>query len=201
MSVISDKKLEELRNMELGELRAYAKQYHNMSVGARSSAENIIAEIIARTESIGATFVDKGDDDAPKSGWARIILQPDASPGGDKPLFCSVNTYTARIPRGVEVDVPIKVLKMLQTCVRHVIKEDETKGFDDPGRRVTTKQARHNIQVVQISKGEDPRGSWEKQRERKLAPYRKFYEEMGFYPNARQLKEHIQSGQFKLHAA
>jgi hypothetical protein len=193
--------VEKLREMELGDLRAYAKQYYQINSVARTTADQLIADIVAREENTNIMRATRGDDSGPQKGWARIVIEPDRNSfGGSYPVFAAVNTYTVLIPRGVECDVPLKVYEMLRKLTRRVVVQDWTKGIDAPGHKRITEEPRHNVRLISKNEGDDPRGSWEKQRDRKLAPFRKFYEEFGFYPTAKQLKEHIQSGQFKMTA-
>ena len=193
--------VEKLREMEIGELRQYAKQYFNINSAARTTADQIIADIVGRSENSNIARAVRGDDEGPEKGWARIIIEQDrGAVGGNLPVFAAVNTYTVLIPRGVECDVPIKVYDMLRNLQRRVLIHDTTKGFDEPGYARTSNEPRYNLRLVAKTEGADPRGGWEVQRERKLAPFRKFYNEMGFYPSAKTLKEHVQSGQFKISA-
>lgn len=70
---------------------------------------------------------------APAAGHARIIIH-NTQTGSNHPIPVSVNNYVCRIPRDVQVDVPIEVLEALSNSKTPIQVKDPKGGLDREGK-------------------------------------------------------------------
>lgn len=131
----------------------------------------------------------------PKPGWARIELLRDGSQGAtNRPVYVNANGYKCTVPRGVEVDVPIKVVGVLNDCRSIRVSEDPDKPFNDPRRYKREMLPSYPFQVKDINPGPDPRPGLEKVKEAKHGPREEFRTKFGRYPRKGELLQAQKEG-------
>jgi hypothetical protein len=188
-------------DMSIGDLTREAKTVYGLAITKSMNAEDIIKAIKSKQMHSGTAFATKRGD-ALEPGYARIKIareDPNHVLGGNLPVYTQVNDYKLTIARGVEVDIPIKVLRVLENAVHRVAIVNDDKPVDANDSKSFQWVPRFPFTIIDINDGPDPKpSSWEQQRLRKLKPYLKFNETYGYWPRSAELKDMIRSGQFKL---
>lgn len=131
----------------------------------------------------------------PKPGWARIELLRDGSPGAsNRPVYVNANGYRVTVPRGVDVDVPIKVVRVLNDARSVKITEDPTKPYNSPSRWRREMLPSYPFQVKDIVEGPDPRPGLEATKVAKQGPREEFRNKFGRYPRKGELLQAQKEG-------
>lgn len=175
--------LKQLRdNLELlpiTELRSKASRQFGIRPSRDHTKEDIINLIVGVASK--ADFADVAKTDKPLPGWARIKAHP--VPGRPTfPFYVGVNGYFIWVPYNYEVDVPIKIIKVLDDAVENRIMTDEF------GAQTSRLDQSYPYSLLAVTEGPDPRPGFEVARERKLADKRKFAEENGFWPKSKDVE-------------
>ncbi len=189
-----NKKLEELT---IGQLRQYAKLYR-ITYAKDATKADILSAIQTRLK--GKQILDVVDvNKAPAPGRWRIVIQKDPSIGvkaGGRPVPVFVNGYRCDIPRGVPVDVPEKVVRLLETCMHPQTVEDPTKN----GAYRIELLPSYPFTVQTFTAGPDPSPGFEKVKQATHRPREAFYQMFDYWPNKQALREAIKEGFISLHA-
>lgn len=178
-----------LETRTIGELRKQATQNFGLKLTREHTKEDIIALIVAAASK--GNYAAAADGEI-KPGWARIKLAATNDYRSAFPVHVNANGYECKIPFGIEVDVPIRVLESLKNAVEYHV------GQNEFGERVIKYSESYPFQVIGIVDGPDPRPGLEAGREQRLRPKRRFTEQFGFYPTDKVFAEFVQSGMFKL---
>ena len=136
----------------------------------------------------------------PKPGWARIEILKDSSPGAtNRPVYVQVNGYRCTVPRGVEVDVPIKVVNVLNDSRSVKVAEDKNRAFNDPRYFSKEMLPSYPFQVRDINPGPDPNPSaGQRSRIARAGPREEFREQFGRYPRRDELLQAQKEGFVKM---
>lgn len=194
--IVEENNEESLWDLKITDLRILAQRTYGIAVTKAMDRESIIKMIENRTNVSNHKFARKGKELQP--GWSRIFIEKDDDLSGKYPVYVNCNTYAVVISRGMEVDVPTKIYNVLRNALRQVLIEDEGEAMDSPNRKRLEEVPRIPVRLIAQVEGADPRGDWEKQREAKLRPYRAFFEEMGFWPSAKVMREYVVQGRFNM---
>ena len=130
----------------------------------------------------------------PLPGYARVVIHKGAA-GGSADLFACVNGFACLIRRGVEVDIPIKILRgSLMTAKQNIARYDENER--DPEKRFTEEEVySYPFSVLAITEGRDPKHYQHETAQRKKKKNQKvFWKVNGYYPKPRELREWIAGG-------
>lgn len=135
-----------------------------------------------------------------RPGYAKIIVHKDGSPGAQNyPVFVQINGYQCTVPRGKEVIVPNRILRVLQDA--QVNRTDST--TDDANLRATapTKTRVHSYPFTILEgpvPGPEPLTPLEAAKARVLAPRKRYQQMFGHWPKRGELKRAIEQGFIKL---
>ena len=180
-----------LENLSIAELRKHASQNFGIKLTREHTKDDIVTLILG-TVSKG-NFAEVADGEL-RPGWARIKLSATNDWRGAFPVHINANGFECKIPFGVEVDVPLRVLESLKNAVEFRVYQNEF------GERAQKYSDSYPFQVIGKVEGEDPRPGLEKAREQRLRPRYRFRDQFGFYPTDKAFREFVQSGMFKLNA-
>jgi hypothetical protein len=183
-----------LDNMTIAQLRSYAKLI-NVPLTREHTTEDIKRDIRAKQKK--QNIVNEADTSTgPAPGRWRIILHKNTEFGakaGSRPVTIKVNGYTCTIPRNIPVDVPEKVVRVLENSCHYVAVEQpdgKSWGFEA--------QLSYPFQVVAMTPGPDPSPGYEVSKARKYMMREAFRNEFGYWPrNSAQLEEAIKEGLIK----
>ncbi len=199
--------MEELRNelskLDLPELRKKAVKEYGIKLLPEYTKDNIIEVIVGKAS--GATkFVtdtvplDNKDD---KYGWSRIKVIRGRDATNNTHCQAAHNGFQFSIPYNLEVNLPTVTAEYLTTKKSPVPKMSE-----DGQGTIIEYEDRWIVQFIEKNYGpngekdyipKSERGKyWNSVREAKLAKKRKFFEEMGFWPTDKALKDHMSAGYF-----
>lgn len=181
-----------LESLSIGDLRKHASQNFGLKITRDHTKDDIITLIVGTVAKGNFAAVAEGEI---KPGWARIKLSDTNDYRSQFPVHVNANGYECKIPFGVEVDVPIRVLESLKNAVEYRIYQNE---FHERAQKFSDS---YPFQIIGMVEGNDPRPGLELAREQKLKPKRRFREEFGFWPTDKVLRDFIQSGMFKLSIA
>ena len=185
--------------MTLVQARKYASLYR-IPVDKDMEKEDIIASIKNKMKSKDiAVVADTGEHPAP--GWARIELHRNAMPGNqNRPVYVSINGYRITIPRGIPVDVPIKITKVLNDAKDFQLVENIDEPMNSPKRYTRQAVLSYPYQLLDITPGPDPRPGYERSKLAHYGPREKFMKLFGRWPKRYELLEARKEGFIKLDA-
>lgn len=191
---ILDQEVDRLDGMSIAQLRSYAKLI-NVPLTREHTTEDIKRDIRAKQKKhniVNEADVNKG----PAPGRWRIILHKNTEFGakaGSRPVTIRVNGYVCTIPRNIPVDVPEKVVRVLENSVHYVAVEQpdgRSWGFES--------QLSYPFQVIAMTPGPDPSPGYEVSKARYYMMREAFRNEFGYFPkNRAQLENAIKEGFIK----
>lgn len=123
--------------------------------------------------------------DRPPPGYARIELMknPDSN-ASNIPVPFSVNTYQVFIPRGVTVDVPIKILRgSIMNAKQRVMRENKNLDSGNPERYEFVEVHSYPFTVYDVNEGPDTKNSYELLYQSRHGARSKFRDKYGYWPN------------------
>jgi hypothetical protein len=190
---------QELETYDIAKLRKFAS-YNRVAISREMSKSDIIAAIKAKTKDRDVVLLAEAGS-MPAPGFARIILHRDPTPGaGNRPVYVHVNGYKCTIPRGVEVDVPIKVVNVLNDAKEMRKEEDPSQPYNSPSRWRNVAVHSYPFQTLSMTPGPDPRPGLEKNKLAKYGPRVAFRDKFGRWPKRAELLEAIKDGIVKLNS-
>jgi hypothetical protein len=187
---VAEEAQDEFTNMTIAQARASAKLY-NVALSREMTSDDIKAAIRQKIKK--HNFVKVADtSSAPAPGRWRIIVHKSTAEGakvGSRPVHIGVQGYKCDIPRNVAVDVPEKVVRVLETAMNYVTVEQ------DNGNSVFEPQLAYPFQVLAVTPGPDPAPGYEKIKARWYQARKKFRDHFGYWPkNQAMLREAIKEG-------
>ena len=198
---MSDSLSANLKDMEIGQLRAYAKTMR-IALAKTDTKPEIIKAI--ENKLAGKSLVQIADGSTElRPGTARIRLLEDPKPGSSNyPAFASVNGYAVTIPRGVDVIVPLNIVEILQNAVVNQRRQTMVAGPNgrEEFRETTVKVPSYPFQILDIRHGESPKSPLEKQKEKMMAPRKQFRDKFLYWPTRAELARAIEQGLITLDA-
>lgn len=183
--------LAELEGLPIGVLRKQAATLYGINVTKEMEREDILSAIKSRTNKVDFAFEAKGD--LPKPGWARITLLNLPGEPTRAQVF-TVNGYRCSVPRGIEVDVPIKVYRAMKNAKRKRLEEDKTEAVNSTRRWKWIESESFPTTLHAITEGLDPKPGHERTKEAKLRPYHAFMKRYGYWPTPTMVKQAIIDG-------
>lgn len=188
----------ELESYTIEKLRKYAT-LNRVAFTSTMTEKEIIAAIKAKNKDRDFIKVAEAGS-MPDPGFARIMLHRDPTPGaGNRPVYVHVNGYKCTVPRGVEVDVPHKVVNVLNDARETRKEEDLNEALNSPRRYRNTMVHSYPFQTIAITPGPDPRPGLERGKAAKYGPRLDFAKRFGRWPKRSELLEAIKDGMVKLH--
>jgi len=186
--------------MKISELREYAA--HMRIPLAKTATKEEIKEAIKRKLAGRAAPVLAKQGDKVPPGHAKIIINEDPNPGSMQvPIYLNANGYVCTIPRGKEVIVPMRVVRVLQDAKVNRLVQKEVQ--DQYGRMVfqntTVTVPSYPFQILEVNPGPEPLTILEKQKLRSNGPRKRYAELFGRYPRPAELRRALEKGLIKLH--
>lgn len=189
---------ETLKSMEIAQLRKYAA-IARVAITRDMDKNEIITAIKAKQRDRDTIRIAEVGN-APAPGWTRIVLHRNGSPGAlNRPLYINANGYKCTVPVGVEVDVPHKVVEVLNNSIE-MRKEPDTEKRDRYGLVAYKDVPVHcyPFQTIASTPGPDPRPGREKTEASRYGPRYKFMQMFGRWPKRAELLEAIKEGLIRL---
>lgn len=183
----------DFESMTIAKLRSFANLYR-IPFARDSTKKDIISAIQhkLRGQTIAKPVV---GDSRPGPGFARIKMMRDNAPRARNiPIYVQVNGRTCTIPRGVEVDVPEKIVECLRHSTHPQIMEDTTKAFNDPKRVRIEAMPSYPFEVLDRTPGPDPWPGYEVHKKSTYGPREKFWKLFGRWPKRGEVTEAIKGG-------
>jgi hypothetical protein len=166
-----------LEKLEMGELRSKASKVFGLKLTREHTKKDII-DLIISVMSKG-NYAEQAEGEL-RPGYARIKLN--RTEGRSNLVYFNCNGYFGWIPVEQEVDVPIKVLSVLDDAkeMKKVLNE-----FDEYHDVLASS---YPYQLLGKVDGPDPKPGREAQTERKWQAYKEFYAREGFWPSQKVLQ-------------
>lgn len=184
MSQLLKEVRENLELLPMSELRSQATKNYGIKLSRDNSKEDIINMIIGQMSK--SDFAKPSVGDRPEPGWARIKVQPQQG-RNNFPFYVACNDYDCFIPYNVVVDVPIKIIGVLNDAVELRI------GQDEFSNRTDSMEQSYVFSEISRTEGPDPRPGYEVKREAKIKAKRDFADKYGYWPSDTDLREARQS--------
>lgn len=187
-----------LENLTIQALRKYAALYR-ITLEKTATREQIIAIIKNKRSAVDMAVLVDETSTGPKAGWARINIYRDPIPGAtNNPVYVGCNGYNVTIPRGVEVDVPIKVVGVLTDAVEKRLVENYQEPHTSNKRWTWEPVLSYPFSVIATNPGPDPRPGFEKGKAATMRPREKFRELFGKWPSNDELLQAQKEGFIKM---
>lgn len=190
----------DLRSMEIGKLRQYASHLR-VALAKTATKEDIVAAIERKLN--GRIVPEIADSNtAPPPGYAKIRVLEDPTPGSSNiPIYINANGYVATIPRGVDVIVPMRVVRTLNDAT--VRKRKQSIVVDPATGRETFKETTvttpsYPFQIVEMTPGPEVLTAHELNKKKTQGPRKRYREMFGHYPRPGDLRRAIEQGLIKL---
>lgn len=181
-------------DMTLGQLREIAK-HMRVAIPTGSEKNDIIKLLQQRRSNKAVPDIARAGSSL-KEGYARIRLDETQNSDKQIPAFFYDNGISYTIPRGVEVDIPIRVLKLIQNSV-----VDRRRQVDDEhGKPKTTiiKVPQYPHQAIEIRPGPQVKTKREVAAAKKMGPRRRYRALFDRWPSRGELTRAIESGLIKI---
>lgn len=182
------------KDMTVGQLKEVAK-HMRVAVSKDASPEEIIEALNKKQR--GRTVAEIAQKQSTlKPGYSRIRIDETLTSNRQIPVYVYVNGLDMTIPRGVEVDVPNRVVEHLRNS--KVKRRKQVDGAD--GKPVTTflEVLQYPFQILDINPGPDIKTKRELSAERLIGPRRRYRDMFGRWPRPRDMTRAIESGLLKL---
>lgn len=167
-----------LEKLAMSELRQKASKIFGIKLTREHKAEEIIQLIMSQVESANYTDVAEGDL---KPGYARIKLN--RAEGRASLVYLNCNGYYCWIPVDIEVDVPIKLIDILENA------KEMKKVLNEFNEYVDVMSLSYPYNVIAKNPGADPKPGREAQTDAKWKAYQRFYAKHKFWPSQRVLQQ------------
>lgn len=190
-----DKVLAALEEMGRPELIKQATSIYNLPVQKDWTKDKILSAIKNKLNKSDYALP-AVENSMPEPGYTRIRIEK-AKQGKEQPAFLGVNGYRITIKRGEWVDVPHKIVSLLDTAKEYKLQVDETKAYNDPTREKWEWSHSYPFSVGPSTPGPDPRPGDEVTRGARAAPKRAFAEEEGYWPTDEQLRNAQKDGKYR----
>lgn len=190
----SEDVLAALEEMGRPELIKRAISIYGLQVQKEWTKEHIISAIKNKLNKSDYALPAVGD--APAPGRTRIRIEK-AKTGKEQPVFIGINGYRITIKRGEWVDVPHKVVSLLDTAREYTLQVDEEKPFNDPTRERWVWSHSYPFSTGASTPGPDPKPGDELVRGARAAAKREFADSEGYWPTEEQLRAAQKDGMFK----
>lgn len=186
--------------MEIGKLRQYAS--HLRVPLAKTATKSDIIEAIERKLNGRIMPELAGANDAPPPGYAKIRVLEDPTPGAANiPVYINANGYVATLPRGVDIIVPQRVVRVLNDAVvrrrkQSIVVDPQTGRETFKETTVTTPS--YPFQLLDATRGPEVLTAHEQNKKKMQGPRKRYRNLFGHYPKPGELKRAIEQGLIKL---
>ena len=190
-----------LKELSIAQLREYAKHLR-LPLERTATKEDILKVIEAKLNGRVVPALSTHMDKVPP-GYAKIRVLEDPTPGAANiPVYVNFNGYEATLPRGIDIIVPMRVVRGLNDAV--VNRKKQTIAPDSQGReafRETVVRApSYPYQVIEVNPGPEVRTAHEQNKLKIQRPREKYRQLFGRWPKHGDLTRAIEKGLIKLDA-
>lgn len=185
----------DLESLPIARLRKFCGLY-NIPFDKDATKEDLV-NLIRRKRAKSDLAVVSEVGSAPAPGWARIMIHRQHGTS-NRPVYVNVNGYRITIPKNVEVDVPIKVVGVLNDAKEYRLVENEDEAINSPKRWTNQPVLSYPFQVVMVTPGPDPRPGYERSKASAYGPRKQFHTLFGRWPKRHELIEAIKEGFVKM---
>lgn len=183
-------------DMEIGKLRQYAS--HLRLPLAKTATKAEIIDAIERKLNGRVIPTIASGDNSPLPGYARIRVLEDPTPGSSNlPVYINANGYVATLPRGVDIDVPMRVVRVLNDAV---VRRRKQSTVQDPatGREIfketTVVTPSYPFQMIEMTPGPEVLTAHELNKKKADGPRKRYRALFGHYPKRGDLQRAIEQG-------
>lgn len=189
----------DFNSMTIQQLRQYAS-HSGVTVPKTANTDDIRRLLNAKLQN--KSMLELADKySVVRPGYAKIILHKDSTPGAQNlPVFVQINGYQCTVPKGKEVIVPNRILRVLQDAV--VSRMDDSNSAD-PRATEPTRTRVHSYPFTILEgpvPGPEPLTPLEAAKARVLAPRKRYQQLFGHWPKRGELKRAIEQGFVKLNS-
>lgn len=178
------------KDMTVGQLKEVAK-HMRVAVNKDASAEEIIEALNKKQRGRQvADIVEKGT--SLKPGYARIRIDETQNSNRQIPVYIFDNGLELTIPRGVEVDVPLRIVQHLRNSV--VKRRRQVDGEDGRPKTTYLDVLQYPFQIIDMNNGPDFKTKREQSAERLIGPRRRYRDMFGRWPRPRDMTRAIEHG-------
>lgn len=182
------------KDMTLGQLKEVAK-HMKVAVNRDATSDEIIEALNRKQRGkVMPTIAAKGSNLKP--GYARIRIDETQNSNRQIPVYIFDNGLEMTIPRGVEVEVPLRVVNHLRNA--KVKRRKQVDGEDGRPKTMILEVLQYPFQVLDIEPGPELKTKREIAAERLIGPRRRYREMFGRWPRPRDITRAIESGLLKL---
>lgn len=189
----------ELESLKWQDLRTKAQRDYGIKLLPEYKAEDIVRLILDKERGEVNYVTERKDDGESKWGWSRIKVLPGRRES-DTHCRASHNGYRFAIPFNVELSFPTVSAEFLTT------KKNPVPFETNNGQTEIRYEDRWIVQFIEKNYGPNgdigyippsQRGKyWNESRESKLQIKRDFFEQFGFWPTDKRLREYMSAGMF-----
>lgn len=182
--------------MEIGKLRQYAS--HLRVPLAKTATKSEIIDAIERKLNGRVVPTLATSDNSPLPGYARIRVLEDPTPGAQNmPVYVNANGYVATLPRGVDIDVPMRVVRVLNDAI--VRRRKQSTVLDQATGREIFKETTVNtpsypFQIIEMTPGPEVLTAHELNKKKADGPRKRYRALFGHYPKRGDLQRAIEQG-------
>lgn len=185
--------------MQIGKLREYASHLR-VALAKTDSKQDIIKKIEAKLSGKVIPEIANSATQV-KPGYAKIRIHEDANPGASNlPVYVNANGYVATIPRGIDVVVPMRVVRVLNDAL--VNKRRQSIVRDSEGRETfketTVKVHSYPFSVIEMVPGPEVMTTLEAAKQKTIGPRLRYAKMFGRWPKPQELTRAIEKGLISL---
>jgi hypothetical protein len=175
--------------VSIATLRQVAKYLGVPAQRSWSKEDYIQAIKLKQANNNVASLVLDGSGNAPKPGFARIIVHRDPTPGHrNTPIHVGLNGKMYQVPRGIEVEIEKEYINVLKDAVDEVLAEQDGTPGRGNATEVWQKQASYPFQVIAITPG-DAYANKHDSRSQTYKVRKAFFDKFGQWPTDAELKD------------
>lgn len=188
-----------LKDLSIAQLREYAK--HLRLPLERTATKEDILKIIENKLNGRIVPTLASQNNAVPPGYAKIRVLEDPTPGSANiPVYINNNGYEATLPRGVDIVVPMRVVRGLNDAA--VNRKKQTIAPDAQGREAfretVVRTPSYPFQVIEVNPGPEVRTAHEQNKLKLQRPREKYRDLFGRWPRGGDLTRAIEKGLIKL---
>lgn len=188
-----------LKDLSIAQLREYAK--HLRLPLERTATKEDILKIIENKLNGRVVPTLASQNDVIPPGYAKIRVLEDPTPGSANiPVYINNNGYEATLPRGVDIVVPMRVVRGLNDAA--VNRKKQTIAPDAQGREAfretVVRTPSYPFQVIEVNPGPEVRTAHEQNKLKLQRPREKYRDLFGRWPRGGDLTRAIEKGLIKL---
>jgi hypothetical protein len=185
--------------MTIGQLRQYAAHLR-LAVEKTATKAQIVEQIERKLDGRVVPEIATATSKL-KPGFAKIRLLEDPTPdAANIPVYINHNGYQATLPRGVDIVVPLRVVRLLNDATVERRKQTLTANADgrETFRETSSRVPSFPYQILEMNPGPDQLTAFEETQQKIQGPRKRYRKLFGRWPRPRDLTRAIEQGLIKL---